>query len=1753
MAVYWAVVQNQTGSYQPGQLISDRFQVIERLGGGEVTEVYRVKDIIGGKVLALKVLLGGVPREAETQLNREFYYLSRFAHKGIIAVHDFGTTADHRPFFTMDYFPGQPINQVFNKNCNPDDLTAVLLQLLDALDTIHSQGLIHCDLKPQNILVRRCDNGFEAKLLDFGFAEQVSLVEANEPRGTLGYIAPEVFKGGDADARADLYSLGIVLYEILTGVGPAHEPSLRNWLRTQYQSGLEPPRKVNPSIPEHIDLLITALTQREPERRPRSASAVIETLAGSLPEELSTGNRWYLMAPGFVGRSEQLAQLSALLAEAGKGRAGAVCISGERGVGKSRLLAEFRFQAQIEGATILRFEPVSLGARPQSLVESLITQLRLQDGGSLPMAGDLTGFVPEETKYLVFESVARQLKEYASSTRVEHSLVLMVDDFESFDPTSLEFLRYLVFSLADERLLIAVAGLKEKRFIELIAELERHPGFRHIAVPPMTSDEVRALVGSLLGDVTYLDKLVDWLMGVTAGNPLFVIETIHGLVDKGIIVQRGVRWVLELDALQAYRVPATVAEVVKLRLEKLSDEEREILRVGAAAGPFTLDFLRAVLGFDEKTLFAAVGRLKALGILRTHVGDGEGYLILASKILEAVITDGQTVAQRRDCHRRVALALELLYPERQDRLIFDLAHHYTQAGISDRAYHYSIRAGDRARRYQLWEQALTFYETALALPAQIPSAREKAELMRLVGVLRCLTGRHADAVDCFKQGMSIVVADKELSGDSTLLAQFLQPLGTVYEKLGRLDEAISFYNQALSMLRETGSVVHINLLNNLGWCHCMQGNHAKAEELLTRSLQYVEKLRRAGSAQYGELSAQTLYYFSVQALSRRDPVLALQLAERSLATYDSLGDRHNAGKVSQFIATLWLRRGSNEKAREFYERKMAEHRQAGDVDLLMHSLQGLGVISLEEGEWDRAHDYFSEALGYADRIGDTAVAADLNSNLGTVCDERGDWGAAGKYFDTAQALHARLATPRQTELAVTLANLAELRSKQGRFDEAERLIEEATRMAGSSGDTFLRTHLAACRVRIGLRTEKFDIARRELASAFATIRRERNFRNLALLHTLAAELRLATGDARRAASEALRALRLLESRPNSKEYAVALRFSGLANCLLDRPERGVQEVQRSIEILRERGCRYELALSLVASVQALIKQNPGDVKVDLFRISFSFRPVPQEEIGRATENLREAHKLFRELGAVEAARRAEELMTRITQVSATMVLKPKERGEYLKVFYRLSELISMGLEKEDFAERILDLIIEVTRAERGLLFLVNEDRLVPAASRGMDKVTLEDAESISRSVLRRVKRRAEMIIAADASADTRFASSNSVRLNKIRSLLCVPLLNDGKVIGTIYLDSRITAHLFLDEDTNLLTSVSNLLAATIDRSATFRRLQEEVSAVRADILEDAATGCFLGRSKAMQEVYRLVDRIARSDATVLLTGETGTGKGVIARLIHSKSARRGKQFVSVDCGTLTETLLESELFGHAKGSFTGAVADKPGIFETADGGTVFLDEVSNAPLSVQAKLLQVLEEKVIRRVGETKVRQVDVRMICATNRDLERDVRDGRFRQDLFYRMNVVTIDVPPLRRRTSDIPQLASYFVKRYALRVDKPVTGFDDAVIKVFTKHSWPGNVREFQNVIERAVLMTQNRRISIEDLPDYIRVLADDATAGNGRRRTLDKEQVAAALKSTGGNVSKAAEQLGTHRRQLQRLIRRYGIDRSDLTEN
>jgi putative PEP-CTERM system response regulator len=350
------------------------------------------------------------------------------------------------------------------------------------------------------------------------------------------------------------------------------------------------------------------------------------------------------------------------------------------------------------------------------------------------------------------------------------------------------------------------------------------------------------------------------------------------------------------------------------------------------------------------------------------------------------------------------------------------------------------------------------------------------------------------------------------------------------------------------------------------------------------------------------------------------------------------------------------------------------------------------------------------------------------------------------------------------------------------------------------------------------------------------------------------------------------------------------------------------------------------------------------------------------------------------------------------------------------------------------------------------------------------------------------------------------------------------------------------------------------LQVVIERALTQRRLQEENRRLKEQLQESYRFENIIGRSLPMLQVFEVIKKVARSEANVLIVGESGTGKELVARSIHVNSARVAKPFVPVDCASLPENLLESELFGHEKGAFTGAHMTRPGLFEYANGGTVFLDEVGDLGGNLQAKLLRVLQERQIRRVGGNRLIPVDVRVISATNRDLEEVVKRAEFREDLFYRLNVISIPLPPLRERKGDVPLIAHHYLRKYVASSGKRITGIAPETLALLESHRWPGNVRELQNVIERAVVLAEHEGLLPEDLPEHIRVREAGAVAAESRpdlpmkrakdewTRTFEKEYLRSLLRRHQGNISQAARAAGVDRKTIHRLLKKHGLDAS-----
>lgn len=510
-------------------------------------------------------------------------------------------------------------------------------------------------------------------------------------------------------------------------------------------------------------------------------------------------------------------------------------------------------------------------------------------------------------------------------------------------------------------------------------------------------------------------------------------------------------------------------------------------------------------------------------------------------------------------------------------------------------------------------------------------------------------------------------------------------------------------------------------------------------------------------------------------------------------------------------------------------------------------------------------------------------------------------------------------------------------------------------------------------------------------------------------------------------------------------------------------------------------------------------------------------------------------------------------------------------GFELFALYRITELIGKAADLETALASILQVLSDSMQMERATLLLLDEvnEKLVIRASSGLtvserQRGVYNPGEGVC-GVIFRTK---APYVVPDIRKEPLFLNRTGARSHITEqrlSFLGVPVLVDGEPAGVLSVDRVFSPLASYGEDIQFLTVLATLVAQFITLNKTIQKkeakLAEENRSLKAKLHAGRDSHFIIGESKPMKEVFSIIEKIASSNVTALLLGESGTGKELVARAIHESGTRKNKPFIKVNCAALPENLLESELFGHEKGSFTGAHASRPGRFELANSGTIFLDEIGEMPLSLQAKMLRVIQEKQFERIGGSGTIDVDVRIVAATNVGLEEAVAEGSFRADLYYRLNVVPIILPPLRNRRDDIPLLFSHFLKKSNERNSKNVM-LTSELLDFLMDYPWPGNVREMQNMVERLVILTEGDRLTLADISPLVlgrtKQVVDVAppsvqpyTSDVSHRslQEIEREEVQAALKRHGWVQIRAAKELGLTQRQIGYRIKKYGLSRYD----
>lgn len=838
------------------------------------------------------------------------------------------------------------------------------------------------------------------------------------------------------------------------------------------------------------------------------------------------------------------------------------------------------------------------------------------------------------------------------------------------------------------------------------------------------------------------------------------------------------------------------------------------------------------------------------------------------------------------------------------------------------------------------------------------------------------------------------------------------------------------------------------------------------------------------------------------------------------------------------LGLIDFRRGALGRARNRYEEALNMGEEDGDQARVLTSLQNIAVVHHEEGSYREALDTYQEAVSLAESLEQTGRVAQLCGNLGNLYRYLGDLSAALTVIERGLTLAREEDNPYMVGLLLVL--LGDVHLANEGWELAKEALREAVEVTVASESSTEEVDARLGLTRLHLETGAYDLARHEARRAQEAARR--------------AELR-----GHEAQGFALLASAHGQSIHGSDEVA----------------DRSMRDALARMEEVSSPDIQWRIWLEAMRHAQRRGEtQNVADraraARATLQRLEDAVPAIYRDRFGAC----RDRRMAWAETLSVSGSGSNEGSSS--TSESWRRLLEVNKRLTSEKDVKRLLEYV-------------MDSAVLLSGAERGFLLLTRDGRedLEVRVARNLDRENIQRTKmKISHSIATRVIESGEAIMTLDAMEDDRYREQLSVHDLKLRSVLCLPMIRRGEVLGAIYLDNRFrksafgsevlaTMEAFADQAAIALAN-ARLMASMSETQAELRVAHESIArlneALESELKErtlelqdshqivirqrEQLTGKhrydrLIGESDSLKRIFHAMDRLLDNTIPVLIEGESGTGKELVARAIHFNGSRVSGPFVALNCGAIPATLLESELFGHSRGAFTGATRDKIGVFEAADGGTLLLDELGELPLEMQAALLRVLQSGEFKRVGETQERQVDVRIIAATNKTLRDEVEGGRFREDLYYRLAAVPLTLPPLRERPGDIRLLVEHFLAAHREQGLSEVTAVNRAAVQMLERSPWPGNVRQLEMVLKNAALFADTEVLGPEDFSAFPEITGAGGVALKGARlsgRTLadiEREAIIQALTDNGGNKKRSAEKLGIDRRTLYNKLKSYNI--------
>jgi len=1014
-------------------------------------------------------------------------------------------------------------------------------------------------------------------------------------------------------------------------------------------------------------------------------------------------------------------------------------------------------------------------------------------------------------------------------------------------------------------------------------------------------------------------------------------------------------------------------------------------------------------------------------------------------------------------------------------------------------------------------------------------------------------------------------SNKDLSPDELrpiLALEKDEEIGDIHFDSSNFTGALDYYARARKSAVEHSLGVKAAYLDlKMASCHKEKGEYSQA-------IEYARTARDAFHSEKEIVGLGKAYCFEgvlhAEAGNYRKGRRLCEVGHRLLK---GTGELKELGKVQNWLGVIEMRLGHMARAKEYFEDALFAFRSIQNEEKISQVLNNLGLVHKNLSEWREAAGFFEKALGISERIGHLDRVATFSLNLGIVHFRLGEWSLAERHI--TRSLQIRTQTGNKAGAVrdkLAMANISLRRREWAKAESAYREVLLTSRSLNYRREEALALEFLG---ELQLTRGNADAALELLKESVPLAAELAPAGDVAMeIERRKGEAWLALGSFDEAAAAATKAVEIARLLGDRCEEALAQRTLGIVQLNRDEWEKGWQMIESVLSTLTSIGERFEIARTqllagkTIASVMpsgrvssefvekavSVLRQSMGiflsfEVKgwaalatAELARIYLT-KGVPDESLGYIDE----AERLLKDVDEPEISAAVAQVRATLEEAFVSSTLSSS--GEF-KMLEELGKLLGGSEDPEKTLDELMQLILARSDADRGLIAFVAPEMKprIWAEQKFSAKEALEVVTSLTEAV--RVDNLTSPLVVTSVHSDRVF-SKLSV-FERVQSFVLVPLSLPSGLKGVVYAD-RLTGNrlgAFKQRELNLLAVMSGIatLAAVEAERAVQRR---EKRACRKRIELQCSFEGLVTENKEMLEILSLVEKVGVSSATILIQGETGTGKALVAEAIHRCSPRRDKPFVPITCSSIPESLLESELFGHVQGAFTGAMRDKRGLFEESEGGTVFLDEVAKTTISIQAKLLHFLDKKEIRAVGSTKWKKVDARILCATNVDLKSLIKQEGFLEDLYYRLSDITITVPPLRERRDDIPLLVEHFMKEFGDENGNPTRVVSKSAMQLLMDYDWPGNVRELEKTVKRMIVLGgPSGELTSDLLPPELRehgLVMSEGTSLRSEVERTERRVISDALGKMSWNKARAAKLLGISYPTLLKKISELRLDR------